>query len=218
MNDALLHHQSRRHVATTFVLALTIGLNAGCAGAIAEQQGSTGSTAGGATSIALSGRQATIDPTQLARRIHELVNVERARFGLQPLAWQPALAPVATGHSKDMAARDYFSHDSPDGQNFLARYKARNFQCSVPIDGNRLATGGENIAQTHTYAGFRVSPSGQRTPVGWRTLDEVANRVVQGWMDSPSHRENILRPYWRTQAIGVAIDSQGRVFATENFC
>ena len=88
----------------------------------------------------------------------------------------------------------------------------------MPIEANRFATGGENIAQTHTYAGFRVSPSGQRTPVGWRTLDEIANRVVQGWMDSPGHRENILRPYWRTQAIGVAIDSQGRVFATENFC
>ena len=159
-----------------------------------------------------------IEPSALARRIHALVNVERARFGLQPLAWQAKLAPVALGHSADMARRGYFAHASPEGHNAGERYSKAGFRCAVPISGNRYATGGENIAQTHTFSGYRVSSDGTRTRIGARTLDEVANRVVQGWMDSPGHRENILRPYWRTEAIGVFIDSQGRVFATENFC
>lgn len=198
--------------------ALFATLLPGCAGANATEAGTEpGQGQRPTPSISLGGRQA-IDPSLLAHRIHELVNVERTRFGLQPLAWQPGLAAIATGHSKDMANRDYFSHQSPDGGTFSTRYGAGGFRCQVPIEGNRFATGGENIAQTHTYAGFRVAANGQRTPVGWRTVDEIANRVVQGWMDSPGHRDNILRAYWRTEAIGVAIDNQGRVFATENFC
>ncbi len=216
-------HDRRSHAALPRWIPLAVALSlawvaSACAGAIADQpETEPGQGQRPTASISLSGRQA-IDPAVLARRIHELVNVERVRFGLQPLAWQPGLAAVATGHSKDMANRDYFSHQSPDGGTFLTRYSAGGFRCQVPIEGNRFATGGENIAQTHTYAGFRVAPNGQRTPVGWRTVDEIANRVVQGWMDSPGHRDNILRAYWRTEAIGVAIDSQGRVFVTENFC
>ena len=127
MKRALIRQQMRQAFPRAFALALVAWLALGCGGAVGEQTVATPRSAG--VGGGLSARQATIDPTQLARRIHELVNVERERFGLRPLDWQAALGPVATGHSNDMANRDYFSHNSPEGGNFLMRYKARGFQC-----------------------------------------------------------------------------------------
>lgn len=155
---------------------------------------------------------------ELAAAVHLRVNAERARAGLPPLAWQPGLVAAARGHSLDMAERDYFSHTAPDGGTFSSRYTAAGFICRVPLGPGRFATGGENIAQTHLFAGYSVDQDGTRTPIGWRTTAQIADRIVQGWMDSPGHRENILRPHWRSQAIGISFDASGRVFATQNFC
>ena len=155
---------------------------------------------------------------ELAAAVHQRVNVERARAGLAPLAWQAGLVGAARGHSLDMARREYFSHTAPDGGTFSSRYAAAGFKCMVPIGPSRFATGGENLAQTHLFAGHQVAEDRSRTPFGWRTTAEIADRIVQGWMESPGHRENILRAYWRSHAIGVAFDPSGKVFATQNFC
>ncbi|MBI3632113.1 MAG: peptidoglycan-binding protein [Candidatus Vogelbacteria bacterium] len=39
----------------------------------------------------------------------------------------------------------------------------------------------------------------------WRTEKELAEMTVDGWMNSPGHRDNILRPEYSTAAIGIAI-------------
>jgi uncharacterized protein YkwD len=46
----------------------------------------------------------------------------------------------------------------------------------------------------------------------------LAEVVVDGWMDSPGHRENILEDGYGLQGIGVAISSDEEVFVTQNFC
>lgn len=38
----------------------------------------------------------------------------------------------------------------------------------------------------------------------WRTPEEVADEIVQGWMNSPGHRENILRERFVRAGMGVA--------------
>lgn len=62
------------------------------------------------------------------------VNAQRARgadcgvrgvYGpAPPLAWNNALAAAATAHSQDMATRDYFSHDSPEGHTLQQRVES----------------------------------------------------------------------------------------------
>jgi uncharacterized protein YkwD len=47
-----------------------------------------------------------------------------------PLAWNDRLFSAAARHSLDMAARDYFSHLSPDGTNFLQRVAAEGYTSS----------------------------------------------------------------------------------------
>lgn len=52
---------------------------------------------------------------QLAAEVIELTNVERKAEGCDPLRSDSALSKAARGHSVDMAERDYFDHNSPDG-------------------------------------------------------------------------------------------------------
>jgi hypothetical protein len=46
----------------------------------------------------------------------DLVNVERAAEGLDPLSYDASLAAAARDHSEDMGLQDYFSHTSLDGR------------------------------------------------------------------------------------------------------
>lgn len=54
-----------------------------------------------------------------------------------PLAWDPILADVALAHSRDMATRNYFSHETPEGQRLGER---------MALAGYRFTSAGENIA------------------------------------------------------------------------
>ncbi|MEU9856565.1 CAP domain-containing protein [Streptomyces sp. NPDC047974] len=45
-----------------------------------------------------------------------LANAERERAGCDPLRSEARLAKAAQGHADDMAARDYYAHDSPEGR------------------------------------------------------------------------------------------------------
>jgi len=79
----------------------------------------------------------------LEARMLALVNAERTTAGLRPLAADPALADVARAHSRDMFARGYFSHASPEG----AQASDRMRQAGV-----RFLVAGENLALAPTLA------------------------------------------------------------------
>lgn len=44
-----------------------------------------------------------------------MVNSERSKHGCGPLHIDPKLQVAAQAHSDDMAARDYYEHDTPEG-------------------------------------------------------------------------------------------------------
>ncbi|WP_433048871.1 CAP domain-containing protein [Dactylosporangium sp. CS-033363] len=72
-----------------------------------------------------------------------ITNAERAKAGCAPLAFNAKLRAAAYKHSADMAANNYFSHDSQDGTSFATR---------ISNEGYRWSGAAENIAK------------GQRTP------------------------------------------------------
>lgn len=128
----------------------------------------------------------------LEARIVVLTNAERQHHGLAPLMVDESLNNAARAHSAEMLRLRYFSHQSPTpGQRtLLDRTRAA---------GVRAHEVGENIAK---YEGY--------------SLEEMAQRVVQDWMNSPSHRENLL--YGSFSNIGVAIATDGdRIIVTQNF-
>lgn len=52
---------------------------------------------------------------ELEKQIHGLINQERAKNNLPVLSYNDDLAFIARNHSYDMATRNYFSHDTPEG-------------------------------------------------------------------------------------------------------
>ncbi|WP_439026350.1 CAP domain-containing protein [Haloarchaeobius sp. DT45] len=150
----------------------------------------------------------SVDAVLLEGLVHEAVNDRRATRGLSPLGDDPALAEIARYHSRDMAQNDYFAHTAPDGETVGDRYDAFGYDCHIRTGSLTYANGGENIYYT-SFVGTAY------------TEHELAERAVDGWMDSPSHRENLLRPYWNDEGIGVWVLQEGgrtHVYVTQNFC
>jgi uncharacterized protein YkwD len=151
----------------------------------------------------------------LAQRVHVLVNAERKKARLPALTWNNALAAIALDHSRDMAGRNYFSHPDPEGHDFDWRYRQAGFDCRVPV-GNFIHAGAENLALSRLYNSYqRVKGV---TTYDWNTPADIARKAVDGWMQSPGHRANILTAHWRRQGIGVVIAPENRILITQNFC
>ena len=153
---------------------------------------------------------------ELASRIHQLTNEERRRHGLRALEWDRELAAIAYLHSSDMARRDYFDHISPEGKNFADRYREHGYRKSTRV-GDVVYEGAENlflnnIARSYTYD----KETGEVYSYDFNSLEEIAKSTVEGWMQSPGHRENILTPFTR-EGIGIYITDDGKVYITQNF-
>jgi uncharacterized protein YkwD len=91
--------------------------------------------------------------SSLEIKMIELVNKDRAEEGLPPLKRDQELTKVGREHSRDMFARGYFSHVTPDGKDPFDRMKANDIH---------FLTAGENIALAQTISiaeyGFMHSP------------------------------------------------------------
>ena len=97
------------------------------------------------TSISLPARVAVPQVrADLEAQMLVLVNGERARAGLKPLKADPELAVVAQAHGRDMFARGYFSHYTPEGKDLGDRMKAARLG---------YLGAGENLALAPTLAG-----------------------------------------------------------------
>jgi uncharacterized protein YkwD len=79
-----------------------------------------------------------------------------------------------------------------------------------------IYTGAENIALSRLYNAMTTENGVQY--YDWNTPDEIVRRTVEGWMNSPSHRKNILTPFWQQEGVGVVIDPANKIVITENFC
>lgn len=105
------------------------------------------------------------------------------------LQGHPALRNAARGHSKDMASRNYFDHNSPEGRSMVDRIRAAGFTNKTTL--------GENIAAGNS----------------------TARETVQQWMDSPGHCMNIMNPDFRYLGVGYFYQSgtQYGHYWTQNF-
>jgi uncharacterized protein YkwD len=113
----------------------------------------------------------------LEARMLDLINQERAKAGLKPLTADPELAEVARAHSRDMLARGYFSHVTPEGGK--ASDRARKAGASYLLMG-------ENLAYAHTLS---VAHQGLMNSPGHRAniLRPHFGRVGIGVLDAGAH-------------------------------
>ncbi len=156
---------------------------------------------------------ANVDRTEISiagleQEVHELINQARLQNGLKPLGWDSKLNSIARAHSSDMALRNYFNHVSPEGFSVADRYMQGGFA---------MTTGcGENIFMS-PEAKADYFQNGVLVKTEYYEQSELADLIVQGWMNSPGHRQNILSLDWTVQAIGIAISTDEKVYITENF-
>jgi uncharacterized protein YkwD len=107
----------------------------------------TGGSGGGAGGGSGNGGGTTATTTVQAGQVEQVVTlVNQARAQASPkcaaLRVDIHLTAAAQGHSDDMVAEKYFSHDTPAGVGFAARVQAAGYP----------RPGGENIAQGQTSA------------------------------------------------------------------
>ena len=124
-----------------------------------------------------------------------LVNEEREQFGLPILGKDSLLTSLAREHSTSMAENGFFSHDRYPGE--------RDFTYAQPPGTIR----GENLSKTPTR---RVIPG------PYLSLQEVCEWAVSGWMNSPGHRDNILKSGFTKTGVGVSL-SGGYLYITQIF-
>lgn len=115
-------------------------------------------------------------------------NVERANFGLAPLAWNGALAQSAQDWSNAMASA----------------YDAGNPGAAMS-HGMVPSPGGQNVAAAWTTAPSLAGASAIAT-------------AHSGWMASPGHCKNILRASFATMGAGTAQSADGKAwYSTVDF-
>ena len=123
----------------------------------------------------------TLSPvSSLENSLLNAINSARSQYGIGQLSLNPSLTGIARTRCTDMINRDYFSHNAPDGKNIFIILNEKGY-------GWQIA--GENI--------YQCEPAG----IG------SGSAILNTWMASPSHRENILNGAFSQAGIGI-IDSQ----------
>ena len=114
---------------------------------------------------------------RLEARMLELVNEERVRAGGRPLVADAEALDVSRAHSRDMFARGYFAHETPDGVTPAGRLRAAGLHFRATGENLALAP---NLEWAHE--GLMKSP-GHRDNI----LNPAFGRVAIGIVDGGVH-------------------------------
>ena len=125
-----------------------------------------------------------------ALKTYSGINAIRTQAGLPPLAVDESLAEVARIRSHDMATRDYFAHEPPDGCNAF---------CIMRAQGIGYAWAGENLELNN-----------------WDWPDS-ADGAVRTWRNSPEHLANILNCHYTRFGAGVEMGADRKIYFTMIF-
>lgn len=92
------------------------------------------------------------------------------------------------------------------------------YPCIIVVKGGSYNGISENILEGYRASVTHTDANGTITSYDWRSLEEIAQTSVNGWMASPGHRENIFKPRYQYEGIGVAFTDGDMFYVTENFC
>jgi uncharacterized protein YkwD len=132
------------------------------------------------------------------KKIVKLVNKERAKHHLKALRVNVKLVKAARSHSKDMATRDYFDHNTLGAETWSQRIVRFGYTQS----GCRLWKAGEDI-----YRGSGLFSDPHVVVLG-------AGSLAKGWMTSAPHRKVILTKTFRDVGIGAVKSDSGQWYFT----
>jgi uncharacterized protein YkwD len=141
---------------------------------------------------------------QVEDEIVVLCNAERAKEGLKPLKSNSQLNEIARYKSREMGLYNYFEHKSP-----ISGYQS--WDLAKKVFAYEYRSFGENIWMKRAT----VSNPKQYLPTFKANI--TASEIVDGWMNSDGHRENILSTKYGKIGVGVVVCSDLRAYATQVF-
>lgn len=150
------------------------------------------------------------DARLAAEAVRHFTNIERCRHGLRPLNMAPAAVTASEGHARAMAKHGFIGHTSPvrGSETFVRR---------LGKAGARFRIAGENVARTPFFAvgsqpyvvsdlaTCRFADIRTGAPVPKNSYRSLGRQLVDIWMRSAAHRENLLRAEYRTMGAGIAV-------------
>jgi uncharacterized protein YkwD len=146
-----------------------------------------GNAAASQTAEAAAPVASTANLSDYEAAVLNLINNIRISNGLGALQSNQILTDIARYRCSDMISNSYFSHYMPDGRNIFN---------ILGENGVSYVNAGENL--------------GQSIPASGGTPEAFAN----AWMQSPTHKANILRSVYSKIGIGVFDGGDRRVVAT----
>ena len=142
--------------------------------------GGLASSTKGSTSVKGYSKEGVIDKPKTTAKISidgiiYYTNLERQKAGLKPLAKNTRLNKSATLKTDDMFGNQYFEHTALDGKTAADLIKSVDYK--FQIVGENLALG----------------------------IFDTDKSLVQAWMNSPTHKANILNPKYTEMGAAVGI-------------
>ena len=120
-------------------------------------------------------------------RVLELTNIERNSRGIGAVQRDATLEAQADRYACEMIFYDFFGHENE-------------------ATGSTL----QDRAEQFGYDYFKI---GENLAAGHRTPEEV----VQAWMDSPGHRENLLDPEFTELGVGLSSGGEYGTYWVQEF-
>ena len=174
-----------------------------------------------------------VDTDLLNAAIFWFTNIERRKHNLKQFEFHNKLQQTATLHSEQMKRHNFFDHENA----FEARYKTLTDRINSVKDNNfeGFMSWGENIADYPVIEANKTFTIENRNDIqrlfatnGKEIFPysyyEFAKNIVEGWMNSPGHRANILKPDYEYLGCGCAMyEKQNNGYsmlhfkATQNF-
>lgn len=139
-------------------------------------------------------RDHALDLHDVADRIRQKTNAFRNDHGLRELALDEALTEAASRFADYLATNDVLGHTA-DGRRPAERAEAKGYSYCIVL---------ENLAYAYRSSGY--------------TAHELVDELVEGWKQSPAHRENLVDPDVAETGIGVARSTDtGAYYAVQLF-
>lgn len=132
------------------------------------------------SSVEVAGQTSSISLDERAAFLLNLINQERAKAGLNSLIWNSRLESFAQGYATEMGEHGFFSHVSPISGSFQERAKVLFDQGFTFV--------GENLARVNNIGSF--------------TTEALLSSIHNSFMNSPTHRDNIMNPNWTSVGMG----------------
>ena len=133
------------------------------------------------------------DPDDVTRRVAALTNEFRAQEGRGKVATSEQLTAAARYFAGYLGQADQLSYEA-DGSTSIARAQQHGYDSTCVW---------ENIA--HRYTSWTPGPG------------ELAQTFVDGWKQSPRHRQNMLEADATETGVAVALGKEGNYYAVQMF-